>query len=608
MKWSPIKYRWQWHIKCSTTDLWNLVADAKRLKVALGLADLLPQRVGTSAEGGIELKKDSTLRSLVGLVKDVPVNWLKENEFSLELNNEEAPIRTLSMRVRLEADEQGAIVTHLLTVYPGSIMGKFATPWAVGKEVYKNLDKLYQDYQEYILGGADSDFFTDVCNLTPEARNKVSKAAELLMKKGFRESWVRLLCQYLSQESEGTLQEMHPFTIAHQWGVPEINVMELFLTAVSHNLLRLRWQQRCPRCREICYSKLNLSGIRRRGYCSKCASYFPNHLERTIELSFFPHPSIRPLQRSEKLCTGPVAVPHIHIQQVLQPHEVRTFSADFLNGQYRVRTLNTEESQWSTVTLNPNEGHEVSAEVTEKTLKVRCTAEPSGVRVRLCNRTVEPQIFCFEDDSWKTSTLNARIALNNQVFRSLFPGEVLPVNDPQPIGKLTLMVSKITHSTSLFLSQGDLETYFLLREYHTFFQNIIAQYGGAIIKSFGDHITSAFTDPVQATKAALAVQEEFGTFNATLSDSEKLSIQLGVHYGPCYAVNFNNVLDYFGKTVNLAWCIQEASKGNDVVFSRALWKMPKVRELLEFNSTKLESFHYVIPDLDKKVELFRISS
>lgn len=609
MTWSPVKYRWQWHVKCCSSELWNLVADARRLKVALGLVAAVPQLVGggRDSSGGGGQRARSTLRSLLGSVKDAPVNWLRENEFSLEFIGEAAPLSSLTMRIRLEPKGEGTLVTHVLSVVPASLVGKLSIPWAVGNEVYRNFDKLYRDYQEFITGSGETDFFMDTCSLSVEARAEVARASDLLVKQGFRDSWVRLLSQYLSQESDSTLQAMHPYIIADQWGVPRQRVMELFLAATALDLLRLCWQLRCPQCRGICHSKMSLRGVHRRGFCETCDSEFPNHLEHTVELTFLPHPRIRPLKRSDEQLTGPMAAPYIHIQQVLQPQEVKTFSADFLRGNYRVRTLNTDEAQWSSVNLDNKLGHELSAELTDEALKVRCTPEESGVRVRFCNRTAEPQIFCLEDDSWKRELLTARVIINNHSFRTWFPREVLTANDPLPVGKLALLVCDIVDSTSLYLAQGDQESYFLLREYYTFLKGAIAQNNGAVIKSMGDEVTAAFVDPLHATQAALAIQSEFGTFNATLSSAERLTVRLACHYGPCYAVNFNNCLDYFGKTVSLAWSIQKQCRGNDAIFSRALWKVPKVREVLELSAHKLERFRSKVTGMEEQVELFRIS-
>lgn len=546
------------------------------------------------------------LNNLIGTVKDIPVNWKKENEFSIEINSLGTPIAKFTMQVRLEPTETGTLVTHLVAVTPANMVGKFGIPWAVGKEVYNNLNYLYAEFCEYLAGKGDRPFMGSVCLLTPDAQRKLGSAADRLIEEGYRDSWVKLFVQYLSQESDATLQVMQPFSIAKTWGAPKKRVMELFLSATAHHILRLRWQVRCPNCQSVCCSKMSLRSIRRRGYCSNCDLHFPNHLANTIELTFTPHPTIRTLKKCDTLYTGPTAVPHIHLQQVIQPDEVRTFPAEFLKGQYRIRINDGSDTRLVHLDLDQEIIHEVSVEIEETDAHLSTSSEGNALQIRLCNRTKLPQTVCFEDDSWKDEAAMGTQVLNDQLFRNLFPSEVLPVNDPLPTGKITLVVADIAASTSLFIEKGDQRSYFLIREFYSFIQNIIKQYDGTIVKCLGDMAIAAFVNPKKAAKAALQMRKDFETFNATLSEDERLTIRLGVHCGPCYAVNFNNALDYFGKTVNIAWSIKSQSQGNDVVFTKSLWRIPAVRELLSLPSHHLEPFQAKIRGIDQEVQLYRV--
>lgn len=609
MAYSPIKYRWQWQLHCCPTEVWNLIADANRLKVALGIGVKARQMVGASADGKAEKPRVSShmLNSLIGPVKDIPVNWKKENEFCFEIISQDSAIAKLEMQVRLESGEGSTTVTHVLAVTPGSMAGKFAIPWAVGKEVYQQLDKLYADFSEYLEGQGDNPFMgSSTCMLMPDALCKVRQTSERLVEEGYRDSWVKLLVQYLSQESDATLEVMQPFAIADLWGAPKKRIMELFLSATSLHLLRLRWQIRCPNCQGVCGSKMSLKSLRRRGYCSKCDLHFPNHLADTVELTFTPHPTVRTLKKTDSLYTGPVSVPHIHVQQMLQAEEVKTFPADFLRGHYRIRVAGSGDPRILNIDLEDGVTQEISVEIEDTEAHVRSSSEGTGIHVRLCNRTKEPLTVCFEDDSWKNEVLMGTQVINSQLFRNRFPAEVLPINDPLPTGKIALIIADIAASTSLFINKGDNRSYFLVREFYDFLQNIIRQYDGTLIKCMGDMIVAAFVDPVNAANASLVMRKEFETFNATLAEDERLTIRLAAHYGPCFAVNFNNLLDYFGKTVNIAWSIKQESQGNDVVYSKTLWRIPQVRQLLELPTHNLEPFKAWIRGIDKEVQLYRI--
>ena len=58
-------------------------------------------------------------------------------------------------------------------------------------------------------------------------------------------------------------------------------------------------------------------------------------------------------------------------------------------------------------------------------------------------------------------------------------------------------------------------------------------------------------------------------------------IKLGVHHGPVIAINANNRLDYFGRTVNLAARVQGESVGGDVVLTADLLHHMAVQQVLK---------------------------
>jgi class 3 adenylate cyclase len=87
----------------------------------------------------------------------------------------------------------------------------------------------------------------------------------------------------------------------------------------------------------------------------------------------------------------------------------------------------------------------------------------------------------------------------------------------------------------------------------------------------------AFRHPVAALRAILRAQ-------AALSDPPDgmvpLHLKAGMHHGPCLAVTFNQQIDYFGTTVNLAARLERLSSGADVIISRAMRLDPEVEAVL----------------------------
>ena len=82
---------------------------------------------------------------------------------------------------------------------------------------------------------------------------------------------------------------------------------------------------------------------------------------------------------------------------------------------------------------------------------------------------------------------------------------------------------------------------------------------------------AVFTRPVAALRAMLAAQASVA--------GRPLALKVGIHTGPCIAVNQNGMLDYFGSTVNLAARLVALSSGDDIVVSDAVISDPEVAEL-----------------------------
>jgi class 3 adenylate cyclase len=158
----------------------------------------------------------------------------------------------------------------------------------------------------------------------------------------------------------------------------------------------------------------------------------------------------------------------------------------------------------------------------------------------------------------------------------------------------------------MYNRRGDAPSYALVREQFAFLQRLVREHEGAIVKTIGHAIMAAFADPAKGVGAALAIQQEIDQFNAT-HPHEPLVIRLGLHYGPCLAVNLNDRLDYFGATVNLAARLQGQSQGGDVVISQKLGQEPVVSQMLASSGVQIDQFETSIKGFDEHFCLYRLS-
>lgn len=80
-----------------------------------------------------------------------------------------------------------------------------------------------------------------------------------------------------------------------------------------------------------------------------------------------------------------------------------------------------------------------------------------------------------------------------------------------------------------------------------------------------------------------------------------------MHSGPAIAVNSNDRLDYFGRTVNMASRIQSQESGNDIVFSRDYMEQDKIQALLTGSDIELKPFPAALKGIEGNMELVRAS-
>ncbi len=141
-----------------------------------------------------------------------------------------------------------------------------------------------------------------------------------------------------------------------------------------------------------------------------------------------------------------------------------------------------------------------------------------------------------------------------------------------------------------------------MREHFEILEKAIATEGGSIIKTMGDSIMAVFLRPACALKAITSAQK---TLNAR---GQGLWLKIGIHHGPCIAVNMNERLDYFGSTVNLAARLPHFSNGGEVIFSQSVRNDPEAIQLLEKIATpnSMMRFQAEIKGYEETVPLWRM--
>jgi class 3 adenylate cyclase len=278
----------------------------------------------------------------------------------------------------------------------------------------------------------------------------------------------------------------------------------------------------------------------------------------------------------------------------LEPNETTTF--EFVAGQSGESVLNGTEHKSGrhfmvTVAAPPTgETQQLSVDFADSAW----TASPSKIRmgcVRLVAKNCSDQrIFVvvveFPDASPHCCAildfephLTAKRLLTTQTFRELFRTEQIKGTEGLGVRDITLVFTDLKGSTELYERIGDLNALALVQQHFERLTDVTVRHNGVIVKTLGDAVMAAFLRPADAMKAALAMRSEIARFNAARSEPD-LILKVGLHRGAAIAVTFNDRLDYFGQSVNIAARVEALADGGEICLTRDIHEAPGVQAIL----------------------------
>jgi len=129
---------------------------------------------------------------------------------------------------------------------------------------------------------------------------------------------------------------------------------------------------------------------------------------------------------------------------------------------------------------------------------------------------------------------------------------------------------------------------------------LIEQANGRVIKTIGDSIMAVFVQPVNAMRAAFALQRRLAEVRATLPEQDQIHIRVGVHYG--MVIERDN--DVFGDTVNLSERVKSAADADQVFVSRSLRDLARTDPRFTFAPIGSR----VLKGATESVELFQVTN
>ena len=183
----------------------------------------------------------------------------------------------------------------------------------------------------------------------------------------------------------------------------------------------------------------------------------------------------------------------------------------------------------------------------------------------------------MERIAWSDDILTATAVTNWQVFRDLFAAEAVAPGEQITVGEQSLLFTDLRGSTAMYHDLGDARAYAQVRSHFSVLSDAIQQHHGGIVKTIGDAVMAAFSNPGDAFAAAEAMFAGIAGANRKSPERQQLVLKAGLHTGPCLAVNANDRLDYFGTAVNLAARLVDYSRGGELAVSDEIFRRTDVR-------------------------------
>lgn len=592
-------------LNASVERLWPFLSDTDRTNRLLGLP--ASEQATTMPDYGRMIS--GHFMGLPVQWHESPFEWIFERWFEV-VRSFEAPFPIDSLTTRtslhpLDADRTRVDVEVRLT--PRNLLGGYPARLFTQQVFLRDMRRLYTKLGQ--LAASVPEYMPLPAEKKPDINTaRLEYALGQLRDIGIASNLIEHISQFVQNADDPDVIKIRPFVLADRWHEPRIELLRAFLYATRAGLFELEWEMICPNCRGISERYQQLGNLKSEGHCPSCLIRYDVDFEESVELRFSISPTIRQAQDMSFCVGGPANTRHIRCQLWLAPGERRPIKLHLEQGSYRLRVWQLPISTTFEVTRSTLAQQDLKLTLGQE--DIQRSAEQIRVQdeiaIELWNSTDQALVIVLEQSAWTSQAASAALVTSLNEFRQLFSAEVLSPGMNVSIRSLTFLFSDLKDSTQIYDNIGDSPAYARVRDHFTILRGIIAQHNGALVKTIGDAIMAVFRSSEDALRAALAIQHDFRTGPIAQSNPQ-LRVKLGLHSGPCIAVNANEILDYFGSTVNVAARVQSESIGGDIVLTDTIMQTPGIAELLADGRYAQEQFERDLKGISRRFTLHRVT-
>ena len=387
----------------------------------------------------------------------------------------------------------------------------------------------------------------------------------------------------LADGVEADLARLRPFELAEHWGTARLDTLTVFLRAAKGGLLRLSWDLLCPSC-EAPSPVATLKDVTPTGHCPACDIDFTVDFTDNVEATFSPEPQVRQAERLLFCHGSPSSTKSWLAQFATEPGATSRLQIQLGAGRYRLQTAGQARTcAIEVVDVDDNDVvSAASATIDGNALPISLPRLRAGlVELSIYNTDQRRHRVQFVHRVLASAAATAADVSGLGLFRELFGDEVLSPDQHVGVGRMTILFTDLVGSTAMYELLGDAAAYGLVRQHFKVLTAAIERHRGRVVKTVGDAVMAAFDLPEHGAAAGRACIEAIAALTTSAGASASLHLKVGVHTGPCLAIEANGAIDYFGRTVNVAARVESIANADELVLSWTMTAVPQVKALLE---------------------------
>lgn len=586
------------------TELWAIVSDTDRVNREAGLAPLALSPV--AGRGAVRFVAETVIGPFRVAFEELPFEWTAPERLVIRRRMTRGPARELVVRFevtgRKGVGERGGPGSRVTTRIEVELVGRRWKPAGVmvARWVAQRLDRAIRTLADAASRGAGVSttepssgprnggpalgapgMLRSASALAEPDRTAPAQAPSAprrplatregwaaRIEEGTELPWAPALVRHVYDAPDHQLVRIRPYELARDWGGEPRAVLETCLAATVSGLLELSWDLVCPSCRTAAVRGSSLETLGESAHCESCDLTFGLELDRAVEATFKPASAVRVIDDVRFCSGGPAMTPHVIAQRVIEPGGGALFEVPVTGARMRLFARGGAAARVELVEGAPARVV-VRAGLTILTPSTIEVAPGGTLEVRL--EDGEARHVKLERLEWASTAATAHDVSLIPRFRERFSGEVLKPGLALAVARVALVFSDLGASTALYTARGDAVAFRLVQDHFELLEAVIEKHGGTLVKTIGDAVMAAFAEEKSALMAALEMSAAFPAFRAARPHASEVSLKIGLFAGPCYVVEANGILDYFGQTVNVAARLQGQARDDEVVVTAEQW-------------------------------------